>query len=153
MSLQDSTSSNADLIDADDQSSTDEVFSPSKKHQTWSQIWENLLRLGLGETVLRIGTATASILLVLLVVWVMNNFYLEGQIIRASDAAIAAPLATETPPISRPLLQLPQPVKFVTGITRLAQLHTTLPAAPALKSRNIPWLRATQLLASRRNLA
>jgi hypothetical protein len=126
----DSTSSNEVLIDADEQSSTEAVFSSPKKHQTWSQIWESLLRLGLGETVLRIGTGAASIVLVLLVIWVMSNFYLEGQITRASDAAIAAPLATGTPTVQPPLLQLPEPAQYISGITRLAQLYTILPARP-----------------------
>jgi len=45
----------------------------------WSQIWENLVRLGLGETSLRIITALFSIVLILLVVWVMDKFYLSGQ--------------------------------------------------------------------------
>jgi hypothetical protein len=130
MSEHDSTSSNADLIDADEQSSTDEVFSTPKNHQTWSQIWERLLRLGLGETVLRVGTGAASIILILLVIWVMRNFYLEGQITRASDAAIAAPLATQTPTVPAPKLSMSVPVKLTTGITRLAQLHTLLPARP-----------------------
>jgi murein DD-endopeptidase MepM/ murein hydrolase activator NlpD len=126
----DSTSSNEVLIDADEQSSTEAVFSSPKKHQTLSQIWESLLRLGLGETVLRIGTGAASIVLVLLVIWVMSNFYLEGQITRASDAAIAAPLATGTPTVQPPLLQLPEPAQYISGITRLAQLYTILPARP-----------------------
>jgi LysM repeat protein len=130
MSEHDSTSSTTDLVDADEQSSTDEVFSSSKKHQTWSQIWESLLRLGLGETVLRVGTGAVSIVLVLLVIWVMSNFYLEGTITRASDAAIAAPLATNTPSIPQPSLNIPAPAQYVTGITRLAQLHTILPARP-----------------------
>jgi LysM repeat protein len=124
----DSSSNNEDFVDADEQSSTDEVFSSSKKSPTWSQIWESLLRLGLGETVLRIGTGVASILLVLLVIWVMSTFYLGGSITRSSDAAIAAPMATETPQVAQPKLTLPEPAVYVNGITRLAQLHTILPS-------------------------
>ncbi len=60
----------------------------------WDQIWESLLRLGLGEAAVRLGTAVASILLVLLVIWVMRSFYLKGDVTYERDKAVAAPLPT-----------------------------------------------------------
>ena len=58
------------------------------------RIWEGLARLGLGEVTLRVGTGLASVALILLVVWVMGNFYLKANVNPQKDAAVAAPLAT-----------------------------------------------------------
>jgi LysM repeat protein len=74
----------------------------------WSQIWENLVRLGLGETSLRIITAIFSIVLILLVVWVMDNFYLKGQIVSPVDAQQnGTPVPTLVAAASLPDIQPP----------------------------------------------
>lgn len=44
----------------------------------WNQVWENLVKLGLGETSLRVATAVFTVVLALLVVWVMGKFYVRG---------------------------------------------------------------------------
>lgn len=98
----------------------------------WNQFWERLVRLGLGETALRVGTGLASLALILIVLWVMGTFYLKG---RASDnretsaQAAALPDATATP--ASPVFAAPaSEVAYTSGITRLAQMHTTLPSRP-----------------------
>lgn len=95
----------------------------------WNDIWESLLRLGLGEIALRAGTVLASIALVLLVLWVMGNFYLKGdvQYTRDTDSVIAAPLPTSTATIPPPPFNPPAASTFERGIRRFALLHTTLP--------------------------
>ncbi len=98
--------------------------------RSWNQIWERLVRLGLGETALRVGTALASILLVLLVVWVMGNFYLKGQVSSPETSAKAAPLPTITPTVEQPDLVFSNTNTYLNGIIRLAQLHTTRPTRP-----------------------
>ena len=103
---------------------------PARRH-SWAQLWERLLRLGLGEVTLRFGTGLASIILVLVVVWVMDSFYLKGDVTGyRSESALAAPLPTPTAMIDPPPLQIPDNVSSVQGITRLAQIHTTLPTKP-----------------------
>ena len=62
---------------ADNKTTGDEPLKIIKSNR-WNQIWENLVRLGLGETSLQIATAVFSILLTLLVVWVMGKFYVRG---------------------------------------------------------------------------
>ena len=82
-----------------------EPAAPAPQENGWGRVWENLVRLGLGEVALRVGTGLASIALILLVVWVMGNFYLKGKVNSAPlEAAQAAGLPT-TPP-QRPDLQL-----------------------------------------------
>ncbi len=39
-----------------------------------ARIWEGLVRLGLGETTLRVGTSIITITLFLIVIWIMGTF-------------------------------------------------------------------------------
>ncbi len=103
---------------------------PLRKTKNWSDIWSSLLRLGLGETALRIGTGLASIVLILLVAWVMSIFYLKGPVNSSSDSAIAASLPTGTPLVPLPYFDIPNLEVYPSGITRLTILHTDMPAKP-----------------------
>jgi len=103
----------------------DPAAPPSRRR--WNDIWEGLLRLGLGEIALRIGTIMASIALILLVLWVMGSFYLKGDVAYESNSAVAAPLPTETATVPPPPFDIPTAVLVDGGIPRFAQLHTTLP--------------------------
>jgi len=58
----------------------DEPAQTPKPGRRWNDVWEGLLRLGLGEIALQVGTVIASIALILLVVWVMGRFYLTGRV-------------------------------------------------------------------------
>ena len=102
----------------------------SRPRGTLADFWENLVKIGLGETALRVGAVLASLALILTVVWVMNNYYLKGDVVRTQSAAVAAALPTETPVVQPPMFTSPNPNVFINGITRLAQLHTTLPTRP-----------------------
>lgn len=98
----------------------------------WNATWERLIRLGLGEAALRAGTGLALLILVLLVAWMMGNSYQAAQQAPMQKAALAAPLAAETPvPTVAPIQLLPFTLNFQpTAITRLASLHTILPTRP-----------------------
>jgi hypothetical protein len=98
-------------------------FSP-KKRMNWSEIWESLLRLGLGEVSMRLGTGLASIVLVLLVVWVMSNFYLKGPVNNLKQDALAVPKITLTAAAPLPFFDIPDISVYPQGITRLVELHT-----------------------------
>ena len=68
-----------------------------KKTIPFMQVWNKILHFGLGESTLRIGTAAASIILVVLVIWVMSKFFLTAEkttapVPVATDQAVAAPL-------------------------------------------------------------
>ncbi len=106
---------------------------PAAQGKGWGRAWERLVRLGLGEIALRIGTGLASIALILLVVWVMGNFYLKSKTNGGSqEAALAASLSTATAEPAAP--KLAELVDLATvpqeSISRQAQLHTILPARP-----------------------
>jgi len=93
----------------------------------WSDIWERLVRLGLGEVALRAGTVIVSIVLILLVFWVMGSFYLKGEVAYEGNSAVAAPLPTATATLQPPAFEIPVAARVERGIPRLALLHTTLP--------------------------
>ncbi|MBI4926899.1 MAG: peptidoglycan DD-metalloendopeptidase family protein [Anaerolineae bacterium] len=101
---------------------------PSRR---WQELWDRLLRMGLGEVALRAGTVFASIALVLLVIWVMGSFYLNGAVESdRSSAALAAALPSPTPTVAQPTFAISAVADFSAGIPRLAQLHTNRPDRP-----------------------
>ncbi|MBE0698413.1 MAG: M23 family metallopeptidase, partial [Anaerolineaceae bacterium] len=111
---------------------TENIPSPAEPEvknspRRWNDIWEGLLRLGLGEIAVRTGTAMASITLVLLVLWVMGNFYLKGDVTYERDKVSAAPLPTPTNTVPPPPFDISSAAAFQRGIPRFALLHTTLP--------------------------
>lgn len=118
------------LSSPDDNLNYSEEPAESESPRRWSDIWERLLRLGLGEIALRTGTVLASISLVLLVLWVMGSFYLQGEVSYTRDSAVAAPLPTPTMTVAPPPFYLQAALTVERGIPRLAQLHTTLPSRP-----------------------
>ncbi|MEN6524773.1 MAG: M23 family metallopeptidase [Anaerolineaceae bacterium] len=111
------------------QNSTDSPSSSSKL----STLWENLLRFGLGGSLLRAGTGLACLILILLVVIVIRKLDLGSK-----AAVIAKPTATSAVPLIMPTYQSsggaggPIEVAEVEypGITREALLHTMFPVRP-----------------------
>lgn len=96
-------------------------------------LWERFSQMGVADSTIRIGTHLLSIALVLLVVWVMREFYLRAQLTTPPrEAAFAAALPTLTPTVARP--DLPPFVEpgdfFFGGIPRLAEIHTSIPTRP-----------------------
>lgn len=117
------------------QAEGEETTVESIASRRWHRVWETLMRLGLGEVVLRAGSALVLLGLVLLVVWVMGTFYLaEDEELPTSQrgAAIAAPLPTATATIKPPAFKVSAKYTgaFHDGVTRLAELRTVLPARP-----------------------
>jgi LysM repeat protein len=93
----------------------------------------SLSRLGIADSILRIGTHMLFIALALLVVWVMRAYYLRAQEPEIpQQAAQAATLPTSTPTYVLPVLPPLSSDKAVyeAGIPRLAQVHTTIPTRP-----------------------
>ncbi|HEX9029319.1 MAG TPA: LysM peptidoglycan-binding domain-containing M23 family metallopeptidase, partial [Anaerolineales bacterium] len=124
--MQSDPTSQVPVSDADESTGLE---TPSKPG--WSHLWENLVRLGLGEVALRVGTGLASIVLILIVLWVMGSFYLKGKVTNAAESAMAAPLPTTTATVAPPAYAAPAAeIAYTAGITRLAQMHTSLPSRP-----------------------
>jgi murein DD-endopeptidase MepM/ murein hydrolase activator NlpD len=91
---------------------------------------ESLPHLGLGESVLRIGTNVLTILFVIFVVWVMQTLYPQANL-GLTPHVKAASDSTPLPSINS--AQLPTPITMaLDGISRYANLHTTIPSRPRL---------------------
>ncbi len=112
------------------------VEDPKPKRE-WRQIWENLVRLGLGETSLRLGTSLLSIVLVLIVVGVMRHFYLDEEVTLSPQPMVesvqAAAAPTPEPPPSLPELTMPDGGAYRDGLVRLVKMNTILPTQPRLE--------------------
>lgn len=113
--------------------------SPSEKQAAAPEkgvgrIWEGLIRMGLGETTLRAGTGLLSILLFLIVIAAMSQFYLKAQLSStgqpkggAGGALAAAPTVT-APAVSAalPVIAYQPKYNLSDGILRGPVLRTTL---------------------------
>jgi len=119
-----------------EQISPEETVSPTiEPEQTTEPMikrtWEALRRIGLGDSVLRFATLVTTFLLILLVVWVMDAFYLDiAQPANESFSAVnAANLPNPTTPPQAPLFKAGG--SDAVGISRKADLYTVLPVRNA----------------------
>jgi murein DD-endopeptidase MepM/ murein hydrolase activator NlpD len=100
---------------------------PSERRPSLVTRWmERLIHLGLGEGTLRIGTNVLAVLLVVTVVWLLQQANLGGS--------SSLPATTNLTPVATlPVSQLPVPITFaLDGIPRQAELHTTIPSRPRM---------------------
>jgi murein DD-endopeptidase MepM/ murein hydrolase activator NlpD len=111
------------LVPTPEEDLVDEL-TPTPTQPRWSRAWEVLIRYGLGETTLRIGTGVASIILFLLVIWVMGRYYLDNTNISAPDTVMASSLQGDG---SQPA-SIPADYTYTgspyEGITRQVDSHT-----------------------------
>ncbi len=102
--------------------------SDTEERSAAEKVWSRIMHLGLGEVTLRILTAVGSVLLVLLVVWVMNKFYLGAK----GKGGVYTSTPTTIP--ASPLLAINNDtipaVYSGFSVNRLALPHTDLPAKP-----------------------
>jgi LysM repeat protein len=93
----------------------------------FSRWTSTLLRMGLGESLLRASTNILSVLAIVIVIWLVQMFTRQGAFNAEGTAAQAAGpteavLATES---------APSPADFTSiSISRLAQIHTMIPSRP-----------------------
>jgi murein DD-endopeptidase MepM/ murein hydrolase activator NlpD len=93
-----------------------------------SRLVDTFVGIGLGESFLRVGTTVLSITLLVVVVWLLRIFYLQGP--DTASASASAPEAVST--VLAPGEGTFQQVSLDTfnGIPRLAQVHTIIPSRP-----------------------
>ena len=89
---------------------------------------DNLVGMGLGESLLRIGTNLFSILAIVIVIMLVQAFYGQAQSpLTENTAQASGPAATAVVDIgSIPALDVP----IFDGISRSAQIHTNVPSRP-----------------------
>ena len=89
---------------------------------------EMLARLGLGDTVARVGTGVLTLMLVFIVVSMMRPVFQSTQL--AQPAGSAAGAVALTPVSAVDLASLPQMQASTSGVVRGALLHTNIPDRP-----------------------
>ena len=95
------------------------------------RFWDRLHRLGLGDHALRIGTSITTLLLLILVVWVMNTFFLKDsqRTNQTSNIANAETLPAQADDLAPPIFHAGG--STADGVARSADLHTTMPIRQA----------------------
>lgn len=95
----------------------------------WARLWDTIVRAGLGDVVMRAATGLVSMLLVLLVLWIMRGFYLNGDLSQPGESAqAAAPLSDK--PLPDPARLTFNTAEVFAGIPRSPKLHTLIPTRP-----------------------
>jgi len=112
-----------ELVDADTQFEE----KPQEPKTPFIHFWTRLRRMGLGDSALRIGTITATTLMIVLVVWVMDIFYLKDPQLSSDAAGVANAEALPTPTATVPLPSFYGGGSYESGLAREADLHTVLP--------------------------
>ena len=88
---------------------------------------ETLIGIGLGESLLRAGTAVLSVILLAVVIWLVRLFYAQDA---KAEAGANAPITAPTVAVEG-IASVPQEeADAFGGIPRLAQAHTTIPSRP-----------------------
>ncbi|NMB54989.1 MAG: M23 family metallopeptidase [Leptolinea sp.] len=104
---------------------------PDEPLSIWMRVWQVVQQHELTEQAMRLGTGLASVSLILISVWVMNSFFLTGNLTNSQKTDFIPPKTTPTiPPEANP-----SSIKFplfipVDSITRMVDAHTSLPAKP-----------------------
>jgi len=109
------------------QESAEEPTNPNRHKRTSLGWLEMLARLGLGETVARIGTAVLTLAMVLAAVWMMR-ILLQSTSPNPSKNASTSSHPTPLPSVE--LADMPALNANISGLGRLALLHTNIPNRP-----------------------
>lgn len=91
----------------------------------WS---EALLQMGLGESMLRVGTSVLSLVAIVAVIWLVQKFYGQTPDAQVNAAAAQAPAPTPAA-VMEEVVSVALDVDYE-GIPRMAQPFTTIPSRP-----------------------
>jgi len=100
-----------------------EIFQPSLT-VIWEKWWKKMQGRGWADNLLRIGSAMVCLALVMLILWVMQSFYLKGQLVENGQSSVTTPAQ---PVDNRMILPAYAGVSPFTGIARVNELHTFIP--------------------------
>ena len=90
----------------------------------WEKWWKKMQSRGWADNLLRIGSALVCLALVMLVLWVMQSFYLKGTLVGNGQSSVTTPVG---PVDNRLILPAYAGVSPFTGIARVNDLHTFIP--------------------------
>lgn len=106
-----------------------EVSTTKKKEKGWLARWtEALLQMGLGESMLRVGTSALSLIAIVAVIWLVQMFYAQAPEAQVNVAAAQGP--TPTPAVAMEEVASVSIEVDYEGIPRMAEPFTTIPSRP-----------------------
>jgi murein DD-endopeptidase MepM/ murein hydrolase activator NlpD len=97
----------------------------------WVRLWQIVQQRDLTEQAMRLGTGLASVSLILVAVWVMNSFFLTGNLTNSQKTDFIPAEATPTilPEANPSSIIFPRALPS-DSIPRLIDAHTSLPSKP-----------------------
>jgi murein DD-endopeptidase MepM/ murein hydrolase activator NlpD len=116
-------------VSSGDVKETEEVSTAENREKGLLSRWtEALLQMGLGESMLRVGTSLLSLVVIMAVVWLMQLFFNQAREVQFNAAAAQGPTPT-------PVVAMEEVVPNVVdvdyeGIPRMAKPYTTIPSRP-----------------------
>jgi hypothetical protein len=113
-----------------DKAEVKENFPAEHKPNLIARWLENLLQMGLGESVLRLGTNLMSLVLVFVVIGLMRSLFQNMPASYMVRGGLSVAL-TATPSFG--IIPIPPGNITFQGISRLASLHTTIPSRPRIE--------------------
>ncbi len=111
----------------EDGETTESSKSSTRRNGLFSRWGDFLLELGLGESILRVGSSLLTLILVVLVVWLVQLFL--DQAPSTPQNVGAAPETTPTPSVDIDSVPVSVSAGYE-GIPRLAQPSTNIPSRP-----------------------
>lgn len=116
-------------VSSGDAKEAGEVSTTRKKEKSWlARGTETLLQMGLGESMLRVGTSVLSLVVIAAVIWLVQMFYKQAPDAQVNIAAAQGPTPTPIVEIEE-VAPVALDVDYV-GIPRMAQPFTTIPSRP-----------------------
>jgi hypothetical protein len=101
---------------------------PEGQRSFFSRWMNNLVGMGLGEPLLRIGTNLLSIAAIAVVIVLVQAFYRQAE--ASPGTAEQAPDPAESALVSVDSVPAGEDVLVIAGIPRSAQIHTNIPSRP-----------------------
>jgi murein DD-endopeptidase MepM/ murein hydrolase activator NlpD len=90
---------------------------------------ETLVHMGLGETVMRMGTNIVALIVIAATILLLQRFYHDAPLPGTTGEAAAASATTPTPFVESNTVQAAQSFSL-DGVPRMADLHTIIPNRP-----------------------
>jgi hypothetical protein len=101
--------------------------SPDNEKRTFARWTDALLQMGLGESVLRLGSSVLTLAVILGIVWLIQMFF--GGSPEASANSAAAQEPTQETPLRIDIIPAPAEIEYE-GIPRMALPYTVIPSRP-----------------------
>ena len=106
----------------------EEIQEPPIRQKSMLNAWlSNLVKMGLGESLLTVGTNLFSVLAIVVVILLARSYYAQAQTNVDGGNQVEGPVGSDVVNVeSAPVLD----VSIDEGISRSAQIHTNIPSRP-----------------------